>query len=254
MKIEKKRYTYWSLWGNCSLHLDPSWVIEEQEAAVKQPGSNWGFSVKDTSTCKTDWVGFICLAMLEALEMAMLSLGLSVGSSTTSSIILGGLPLFGCMVPTGWIMSDLLILHVAVQICSFVENAKIKNDDIPISENMCVSKLTSAEATCLAMVKIRLSVISHGGSTCSWNEKTKFKCVFLIVFALNAYRVWFDWSEGTHVAAGTSYLSASPQEAEQVSVLQLFHHCNQRSSEWDHPEELWQEGMRPQLGQKGRKF
>ncbi|TNN81132.1 hypothetical protein EYF80_008788 [Liparis tanakae] len=57
---------------------------------------------------------------------------------------------------------------------------------------------------------------------------------------------------GDQYAAGSDV--PVEKEAEQVSVLQLFHHCNQRSSKRDHPEELWQEGMRPQLGQKGRKF
>lgn len=50
-----------------------------------------------------------------------------------------------------------------------------------------------------------------------------------------------------------TYLSASPQEAEQVPVLQLFHHCDQGSPKWDHAEELRQEGMRSQLGQEGCK-
>lgn len=40
-----------------------------------------------------------------------------------------------------------------------------------VSEDVFVGILTSADATCLAMVNIRLSVISHGGSTFSWSEK-----------------------------------------------------------------------------------
>lgn len=57
------------------------------------------------------------------------------------------------------------------------------------------------------------------------------------------------------LAAGciNPYLSAPPQVAQQVSVLQLLHDRNQRCSERDHAKELWQEGMRPQLGQEGRK-
>lgn len=54
-------------------------------------------------------------------------------------------------------------------------------------------------------------------------------------------------------ADGEWYLSASPQEAEQVSVLQLLHDRHQRSPKRHHAKELWQEGMRPQLGQEGCK-
>lgn len=48
-----------------------------------------------------------------------------------------------------------------------------------------------------------------------------------------------------------SHLSAPPQEAEQVSVLQLLHHRHQRSSQGNHTQKLRQEGMRAQLGQEG---
>lgn len=51
----------------------------------------------------------------------------------------------------------------------------------------------------------------------------------------------------------TPHLSAFPEEAEQVSVLQLFHNCHQRSSQGDDTEKLWQEGMWSKLGQEGRK-
>lgn len=54
-------------------------------------------------------------------------------------------------------------------------------------------------------------------------------------------------------ADGELYLSASPQEAEQVSVLQLLHDCHQWSPERNHTEKFWQEGMRSQLGQEGCK-
>lgn len=54
-------------------------------------------------------------------------------------------------------------------------------------------------------------------------------------------------------ADGDRYLSASPQEAEQVSVLQLLHDCHQRSPKRHHTKEFWQEGMRTQLGQEGCK-
>lgn len=45
-----------------------------------------------------------------------------------------------------------------------------------------------------------------------------------------------------------SYLSAAPQVAEQVFVLQLFSDCNQRGPQGDDTQQLWQERMGSELG------
>ncbi len=116
------------------------------------------------------------------------------------------------------------------------------------------------------MVNIRLSVMSHGGSRLSWKKKKKPQREVTLTFGrwhnhhfapfCFKYMVWCLKWVNTHcrsIPSVKTYLSASPQEAEQVSVLQLFHNCNQRSSKWDHTKKLWQERMRSQLGQEGCK-
>ena len=47
------------------------------------------------------------------------------------------------------------------------------------------------------------------------------------------------------------WLPASPEEPEQVSVLKLFYNSDQWRSQSHHTKELWEEGMRTQLGQEG---
>lgn len=102
---------------------------------------------------------------------------------------------------------------------------------------------TSAEATWLAMVKIRLSVISQGGSTLFWKNTQRFS----LRSTLGQKHLYFLKLEVLYRAV---YLSAPPQVAEQVPVFQLLHHGDQRSSEGDHTEQFWQERMGSQLGQE----
>lgn len=58
-----------------------------------------------------------------------------------------------------------------------------KSNMVQRKKDIAISILTRAEATCLAMVNIRLSVISHGGSTFSWKDSTSchLNCLLLLL-------------------------------------------------------------------------
>lgn len=76
-------------------------------------------------------------------------------------------------------------------------------------------------------------------------------CVLFVIIPVSHFRNWLIVQLLCPLSNGQLYLSTSPQEAQQVPVLQLLHHHHQGGLCWHHPQQCRNERVRPQPRQEG---